>query len=433
MDKIKKYNTHSIRDIAIAKSAPKTVVKRKKGDTSKTPINTGYKKQIFSLKHILLSIFVLVLVFFSTYFLLKDDTVKIIISETGNKEVFLSDDLVHIAYKEPEDMQLGYSIRQFTKTKSKSIKAETKKYVEQKAHGTLVVYNEFSTAPQRIITNTRFESPDGKIYRVRKPFVIPGMKKSGGKNIPGQVEIKVYAEESGSDYNLEKGAHLTLPGLKSDSKRYSKIYAISKTGIKGGFKGEKVAVSDDQKEKVFEELKGELATDIFNDVVNGLAKDEITFKDLVFINYNDLEDKSSGDTVTLSLSADARVLIMNKFDFAKEVVLSSDAGLFEDDAVIYIDNPQNIAFVLLNKDDIDPENSDVIKFTTKGKIKVKYYLDEDALKEDIKGRNISILNMIKDSYPALRHSTVKVNTVRWFGPSRFPEDTQKILIMYENN
>lgn len=112
----------------------------------------------------------------------------------------------------------------------------TVKKVEEHARGTIVVYNAYSIKPHRFVAHTRFESPDGKIYRIESPLLIPGAKKEGGKLVPGSVEAEVVAEGSGEEYNKEP-VDFTVPGLKG-SALFEKIYARSNGALSGGRKGE---------------------------------------------------------------------------------------------------------------------------------------------------------------------------------------------------
>src|SRR3989338_197422 len=53
------------------------------------------------------------------------------------------------------------------------ISAEIERKVEERATGTIIIYNNFSDKPQRLIKNTRFETKDGFIYRVGNSIIVP--------------------------------------------------------------------------------------------------------------------------------------------------------------------------------------------------------------------------------------------------------------------
>ncbi|MFA6973381.1 MAG: hypothetical protein WC238_01400 [Parcubacteria group bacterium] len=105
---------------------------------------------------------------------------------------------------------------------------------KQKAHGTLTIYNEFSASPQPLVATTRFQSADGKIFRLIKATTVPGMTNVGGQSSPGAIEVEVVADESGSAYNVDPTT-FSIPGFKdSGTEKYTKIYAKSFKAMTGG-------------------------------------------------------------------------------------------------------------------------------------------------------------------------------------------------------
>ena len=112
----------------------------------------------------------------------------------------------------------------------------TLKKVEERARGIIVVYNAYSAKPHRFVARTRFESPDGRIYRIEKSLLIPGTKEEGGTLVPGSIEAEIVAENPGEEYNKEL-ADFTVPGLKG-SALFEKFYARSKGSLAGGRGGE---------------------------------------------------------------------------------------------------------------------------------------------------------------------------------------------------
>lgn len=102
-----------------------------------------------------------------------------------------------------------------------------------KASGNIVVYNEFSKEPQVLIATTRFESPEGLIFRTTQRIAIPGYTlDENGKIVPGTTTVSVIADGEGEDYNLEP-TKFTIPAFKGSS-RYDKIYGISTSKFEGG-------------------------------------------------------------------------------------------------------------------------------------------------------------------------------------------------------
>jgi len=124
--------------------------------------------------------------------------------------------------------------------------ANTKRSVEEKATGILTVYNAYSSKSQSIVATTRFEAPNGKIFRLNEKTIIPAAKVENGKITPSSIKVKVTAEDPGEEYNLEAGLLWTIPGFKGTDK-FEGFYAKNEDAMEGGFKGERFAPSDEDK------------------------------------------------------------------------------------------------------------------------------------------------------------------------------------------
>lgn len=109
--------------------------------------------------------------------------------------------------------------------------------IAQKARGTITITNAFSTDPQPLVATTRFESPEGKVYRLVEGVTVPGMKSQ-----PGTVEASVVADQTGIDYNIA-ATTFTIPGFKG-SPKYDKFTGRSGKPMSGGSDG---SGSKDQK------------------------------------------------------------------------------------------------------------------------------------------------------------------------------------------
>lgn len=127
---------------------------------------------------------------------------------------------------------------------TKAYPASGKKYVERKATGEILIYNNFSSAPQNLVATTRFVAPDGKIYRLNNTITVPGAQASGGKLVPASIGAAVTADKSGAEYNLSPGVKFRLPGFEGTAK-YDGFYAELQGSISGGFVGESSLPSEE--------------------------------------------------------------------------------------------------------------------------------------------------------------------------------------------
>lgn len=205
-------------------------------------------------------------------------------------------------------------------SKEREFITTTRKIVNQKASGIIKVYNEFSSDPQPIIASTRFETPDGKIYRIAENVIIPGAKIEEGKVIPSTIELRVFADRTGNDYNIKDLVNFTIPGFKGGAK-YKKIYAQSKTPMEGGLKDEIMVVGDADAENagtiLIEELENELRKNLSKAIPEGFFVPEngetIAIKPVTLIP----ERGAKADNFLAKVSGEIRTYGVKKSDAAQ--------------------------------------------------------------------------------------------------------------------
>jgi len=70
-----------------------------------------------------------------------------------------------------------------------------------KARGTIIIENSFSDKPQRLVKTTRVLSKKGKLFRLTKDVIVPGLK----DDTPGKINVAVEADKPGKEFNIDKG------------------------------------------------------------------------------------------------------------------------------------------------------------------------------------------------------------------------------------
>lgn len=159
----------------------------------------------------------------------------------------------------------------FTQKKNAELKfpATSRKQISRKASGTLTVYNSYSSEAQSLVANTRFVTPDGKVFRLEEKLIVPGAKIQSGKIVPSSIETKVAADQPGPDYNIGPVSVLTIPGFKGTPK-YQGFYGELKSATTGGFVGEAAYPTDSDiataKKKLLETLKSSALVDLQSQV-----------------------------------------------------------------------------------------------------------------------------------------------------------------------
>ncbi|OYV63364.1 MAG: hypothetical protein B7X03_02205, partial [Parcubacteria group bacterium 21-58-10] len=125
---------------------------------------------------------------------------------------------------------LTYEVITAQKVATQSVQGSGTKAVNSSASGTITIYNT-QTKSQKLITNTRFATAAGLIFRIHAPVTIPG----GSAAHPGSVAVKVYADQPGDTYNIAPTS-FTIPGFAGTALE-SEVYARSTSAMAGGASG----------------------------------------------------------------------------------------------------------------------------------------------------------------------------------------------------
>jgi len=168
----------------------------------------------------------------------------------------------------------------------------------KKARGTITIYNEFSSSAQPLVATTRFESENGKIFRIIKGVTVPGTSVVSGETKPGVIEAEVEADATGDSYNIGSGK-FTIPGFKdSGNDKYAKIYGKSTSAMAGGGNGDSETGSKSISETDIANAKNQLQTELKTAI-----KDKI--KSSAGAGMVVLDDAISAEEATYSLSNSA--------------------------------------------------------------------------------------------------------------------------------
>lgn len=316
---------------------------------------------------------------------------------------------------------IQYEIMTLNKEGSKTVKANGEEYVEENASGTITVFNNFDSKDQRLIKNTRFESSDGLIFRIKNSIVVPGIKQVNGKSIPGSVDVKVYADEPGEKYNIGL-ADFTIPGFKGDP-RFNKFYARSKTNMVGGFVGNIKIVSDVDKEAAVNQIHSEVEKEILSEVQTQIPKDFILFNDLIKITFEPLPNSNmDSNTVLIKEKATLSAVILSKQELAKFIAQAKIEKYTGEDVEIM--NLDKLTISVVDKE-VDVSRKGDININIKGDAQIVWVYDEDMLKSDLIGKNKKDFDVILSKYKGIDRAEL---VLRPFWKRVFPDKPESIEI-----
>ncbi len=314
---------------------------------------------------------------------------------------------------------LLYSVVKLSGDKGVAVPASGESDVSRKASGTIIVYNDASADPQTLVTNTRFESADGKVYRVTQGITIPGKKGT----TPGSIEAVVTADQPGQSYNIAL-TDFTLPGLKG-TPRAATIYARSKTPMTGGYIGKERTVNGTDLAKAKASLEQNLRQDLLAKAAAEVPPDFILFPTLSTVTYEDMPQtpaETSGDAL-VNMRGTLYGIMFKKADLATALSLGQNGVLADDHVELQSLDALQVAFAGTAPTDLATTNK--IDFTVSGTSLLVWQTDEVALKADLAGRSTSDLQQVLKNYPTVKTATA---TIRPFWKSSFPAQAADITV-----
>ncbi len=322
------------------------------------------------------------------------------------------------------EARLNFQIVPMSETVEILIPADTTKKVQEKAKGTIVIYNNFSDAPQRLIRNTRFETPKGQIYRIDSSIAVPGRSLKDGRKIPGSVEALVIADSPGIEYNIPP-SDFTVPGFRTDAARFAGFYARSKTPLSGGFDGTIKVPSDAAVTAARVSLKGLLLKKVTAEKQNvNPDSDSVLFEGALTTQSESLPLEKRND----GLSAVREKMNGAVYVFKKDAISKAIAmALIPDFNNLPIEIP-NLSSLLFEFTEVPTGNAQQVKairFTLKGTPHIVWQYDAKKLKGALAGKQRSELPAILTAFPTLERAEL---VLRPFWSRSFPSNPQKIIL-----
>jgi len=217
---------------------------------------------------------------------------------------------------------------QATKKNSQDFPATGNASDEGRASGTITIYNKYDpSTPFNFKAGTHFMSDSGKLFVALQKIVIPAVQKSGGKIIPGTVEVKIQAVEGGSDYNIAP-SNFSIPGLKGTAYYYS-VNATSTSAMTGGYAGKVKKVTDDDIQGAKDILAKKTTSDAISDLKNQIPSDYILLDNAVLSDITNASTETKPGTVVenfnYQVTVEASALAFKKSDldqFVKDYIIS---------------------------------------------------------------------------------------------------------------
>lgn len=320
---------------------------------------------------------------------------------------------------------LSYQNQTFARQVSEEVPATERKKVEERATGRITVYNDFSAAPQRLIKNTRFETPDGLVYRIDSSIDVPGQKTVAGKTTPGSIEVTVFADEPGDRYNIGP-SDFTIPGFKGKP-QFAKFIGKSTGSISGGFSGERLVPDPVAVEAARGRLRAKLETELRDAITNEAPMHSILLRTHP-VAYESLPQSDGSGSVTITESGKQ---IASFVDHAKlaEALAANALPAYNNEPIGFA---EPFSFTLTANAQTSTEESDdptkmPLAISFGGTVSFVWKFDSAAIQKDLAGRSSTdIEQILGERHPGVASAKAKFRPfcIRCV----FPEDPAKIKV-----
>lgn len=391
--------------------------------TLRVAIENGTKKSKFGLVSGLLIFFFIIIAGFLASYLMSG--AEVVVYPRHREPVV---NATFEAYKTPQVGDLAYEILALEADGERQVSATGEQQVTEQAKGRITISKKTAGA-ERLIKNTRFQSPDGLVFRVTESVVVPGaVKNAGGELVPGSIKADVFADAAGENYNLPAGTQFVVPGFKEGgyTELFEAISATNEEPFMGGFDGPRFSIDETELNTAKQSLQMELRDALLARLSSEKPSGFVVFDNAVTFTFQSLPPVEYGDNlVTIKEKARLQVPIFKDTDLSTFIADATVPGY--DDQPVRIDNVHDMAFSF---DSASTSNSDLgnlasFKFKLVGKPLIVWTFDENKLKADLLNVSKTALTTILGAYPGIEKAEA---TVRPFWKRSFPKEMDMIKI-----
>ncbi len=323
-----------------------------------------------------------------------------------------------------EGAQIKLETMRFESELSKKAPVSGTKQVEHPASGRIVIYNAFSSQPQVLVRRTRFETPDGKTFRIKENVTVPGANTSGELK-PGLIEAEVVADVPGDGQNIGL-TDWTIPGFRG-TPRYDKFYARSKTPMAGGFSGVSAVVNQSDLDLLEEAIKAELKENFIarvrQELLPGLIVPENgTIFEIVEVKRSHQAGDPSSE-LNIAIKASFSAFALNADDVQKSVINKYISATDIENAKIgiIIQNVSSLSYLARNPN-FDEQKLDLL---IRGAAEAVWQFDHEKLKKDLIAAPSRSRLEVFNRYHEISRAQIIFNPSWW---RLFPNDLGKINI-----
>lgn len=337
-------------------------------------------------------------------------------------EAVINENIEAISSEEAGDSKLlVYKLIEIKEEATTTVKATGEENIETKASGIITISNNHTTSSQPLVKNTRFETPEGLIYRIDKSVTVPGKSESGQA---GTIDVEVFADEVGEKYNLESSS-FTIPGF-SGTPQFDGFSAKTKTAMSGGFQGVRPVISADDFQATLTTLQNQLQEQLTKRAELESAGETIALYDKSVIRFSTPKQESNSNReVVVSITGSLDLFAFDNLKFSNYLA-SEVLTIFNQDDEVYIFDPSTLEIKLV-VDSLEENNEDKkVSVDVSGKARFVWKNDNELLKQTLLGTEKKELKNILQDFNGIAKAEA---VIRPFWKSKFPEKLEKITII----
>ncbi|MHB1769801.1 MAG: hypothetical protein ACYCPH_01835 [Minisyncoccota bacterium] len=313
---------------------------------------------------------------------------------------------------------LPFEVITAQKIATQSVAGNGTKNVHSFASGTITIYNTQAKA-QRLITNTRFATASGLIFRIHSPITIPG----GSQAKPGSTTATVYADQAGASYNVGPTS-FTVPGL-AGTPQANMVYARSSGALSGGANGSIPVIGATTDAQARSALIAALAPDLAASIQAQVPAGYILLNGAATTTYQELTPTPSSTTGMVDVKEQGTItaVVFPNAALAKSIA-ASITGLGYQGEPLTLASTSDLQ--LTAGSGIPATNASSFTFSLSGTASLVYTIDSARIAAAVSGKTRSAAEVALTNYPEIKRAVI---TLRPFWRQTFPQDPSSISVV----
>ena len=312
---------------------------------------------------------------------------------------------------------LPYEVITVQKIATQSVKGSGTKTVNSFASGIITIYNT-QTKVQRLLTNTRFATVAGLIFRIRSAVAVPG----GSPTKPGSISVKVYADQAGDSYNIAPTS-FTIPGF-AGTPQASEVYARSQGAMTGGASGNVPVVDSTLEQQTREALIKALTPDLLANIKTQVPSGYTLLAGAATTTFQELASAPSSTTgqVDVKEQGTLTAVIFPNAALAKAIASSVSSLGYQGESLMLASSSN----LLLTTSDMPDPDAASFSFILTGTVSLTYTVDPIRIAAAVAGKTRSAAEVALTNYPEVKRAVI---ILRPFWRQTFPQDPASISIV----